>query len=418
LVGSAGIACDLCTLYICRGPSRTNQMRGAIFTTAALLCLLAVASWRAPKRAVELEGAAAGAGKVHRCGAKCEKAWQEHLAQVQKKLAAEHKKPTETPTVPLASVLAKAGGKTHELAVQPFHRKGEKNGKWSARVEINRARRAARTPSFVKAELLDIASGKRPRVTEQIRNQALVKSPPRHAAAPRAHVSGPQAKSRPLQRSRAARAVQAHRPASQAASRLKLAEAILAQGGKTTRVNLRGAAVKWGVSHPVGAQNKLYHAHLHHRLLRDKNFWRRIGYGNKHYHIPWKAARQLQRKDQETISRRSAPADSTLAYLHLPADRGNPVDRELTKLGVEPNHSFKSLRRPVDHTLDYLHLPASHGHPAPKAATGVSSSGARGSDRSAADELAFERAPESHKKVDITALDTIESYERFEPKGA
>ena len=51
--------------------------------------------------------------------------------------------------------------------------------------------------------------------------------------------------------------------------------------------------------------------------------------------------------------------------------------------------------------------------PAPKAAIGQ-----RGSGRSDIDELAFERAPESHKKVDMTALDTIKAFERFEPKGA
>ena len=144
--------------------------------------------------------------------------------------------------------------------------------------------------------------------------------------------------------------------------------------------------------------------------MRDKNFWHRIGYGSER-HEPWKAARQTQRQEHEAYSRRAAPVDRTLAYLHVAADVGDPVDNELTKLGVEPNNSFKSLRRPVDHTLDYLHLPADHGDP-------VISGGARGVSRGMHDELAFERVPESRGKVDMTALDTIKSFETYEPKDA
>jgi hypothetical protein len=60
----------------------------------------------------------------YRCDAKCEKAWTKHVKEVQARLAAEHKKPSAAPTVPLPAVHAKTPAVEHHAwlhGARPAH---------------------------------------------------------------------------------------------------------------------------------------------------------------------------------------------------------------------------------------------------------------------------------------------------------
>jgi len=236
------------------------------------------------------------------------------------------------------------------------------HSKWSARREIERSSRAARTPPAVKAQLIHLGqTGQVKEISVATKKKGVGR-----------HFSKENKKT-------------AHKFLDR--SSLKLAEAILGAGHR--RVSLRGAAVK---SQPAIPQ-AIHWSH-------NNNFWRRLGYGGERY-VPWKESRQVQRKEREAAARRGKHADHVLDYLHTPADGGNPVDRELAKLGIEgTQHSFAILRRPLDHTLDYLHV-------------------AKGDEQQAklgvaryyqADHFKdFLSVPEDRRKVRLKAVDTFQS---------
>ena len=84
--------------------------KASVAVAAAVLCGLALLVVQGMRlRRVELSMHAPvdppkNAFAHHACDEKCEAAWTAHVKKVQAKLAAEHKKPSASPTVPLATL--------------------------------------------------------------------------------------------------------------------------------------------------------------------------------------------------------------------------------------------------------------------------------------------------------------------------
>ena len=342
----------------------------------------------------------------YRCDVKCETAWTEHLKAVQAKLAAEHKKPAAPPTLPPRAREATVAGPSQALprsAVWPHVQKAQRSGLAAVR---------AKTPPAVHAR--PTRSAVWPHVQKTQRSGlAAVRARPPHAVHARPTPAVRQTKRKSVLRvvPRVRRAATAHK----SIDKLKFAEAILGAGNTRKRMSLRGAAVKWGASHPVGTENKMpaQLSHSPHPIFARRptpTFWHHL------LHVrhtePWKQGRQLRQKEIEHESRRARPVDHTLDYLHVPADRADPVKTELTKLGLVQNkHSFASMQKPVDHTLDYLHVPADSSDPVLEAASQLPGSKDPLKDHA----LDFMRVPSNDRKVDMEAVDTVKAFEQYEP---
>ena len=332
----------------------------------------------------------------YRCDAKCEKAWTKHVKEVQARLAAEHKKPSAAPTVPLSAVHARTPAVEHH-ARNPVSRSG---------LHGSRPAHSVRSGAVHTRPAHAARSGQPHRLN--VRGRWVLKGTQgRNALMPT-----------PL-------SVFQLRPAAgtgtTTADRLKVAEAILKKGSTRRRVSLEhlytqhslmGEDVKWGAAHPVGTENKLPPELAHSpRPIFDRRptqmFWRRLLHTKRHE--PWKQGRQLHKKELDAASRRGARVDHTLDYLHVPASREDPVKSELSKLGlVQDQHSFSSLQTPVDHTLDYLHVPSDSGDPVSEGVAQLSRTLLK--DHS----LDFMRVPSDERKVDIEAVDTIRAYSKLE----
>jgi hypothetical protein len=339
-------------------PSMTHHGAAALALAAA--CVLAVCMRQRAWDSVALMAMpptdpppstnAVSSSAHHRCDAKCEKAWTKHVKEVQARLAAEHKKPSAAPTVPLSAVHARTPAVEHH-----------------AQKPLSRSRLLGSSPAHaVRSGAVHTRPAHAARSGQPLRLNA-------HGRWVLKVTQGQNARKPAL---RSVKSYIERRPAgtgTTTADRLKVAEAILKKGSTRRRVSLEhlytqhsltGADAKWGAAHPVGTENKLPPelAHSPHPIFHRRPtqmFWRRLLHTKRHE--PWKQGRQLHKKELDAASRRGARVDHTLDYLHVPASREDPVKSELSKLGLVQDkdslHSFLALQTPVDHTLDYLHVP-------------------------------------------------------------
>lgn len=385
-------------------PTRARSLAVALVALCSLSIFIDKAVFTSR---VELVDASDGG----RCDAKCQAAWIEHLKVVNRKLAAEHKKLSFTPSVPPPLSLSSPLPFPKPLAAQ----------KWSAAAEIDKARAAARTPTAVKAQMIylgltgevkriKLASPKPAQLPHFVMRKRQVK--PHHLASRHKGIEWAPHKQPHLVKRQVTSKV--HTPA----DKVKVAESILDISSliKAPMMNPKGKNKRVALAKSVKVGGKKLHPVALKKWPHDPHYWQRLGYGFER-HQPWQTARKIQKQEQESSARSNARVDHTLDFMHVSGGRTSPVDSRLSKLGVEDNrHTFARLRTQVqDHTLDFMHVAADMGDPVTDELKKISGGKHPLQDHA----LDFLHGPKDTKhKVDIEAVDTVNSYEaNFEPKG-
>lgn len=361
-------------------PNAATRARSLAVALVALCSLAVVIDKAVYTTRVELAEASDGG----RCDDKCQVAWIQHLEVVKRKLAEEHKKPSLTPTKPLPH--AKATTPTQRLVTHK-----PRAQKWSAAAEIAKARAAAKTPSAVKAQMIHLGlTGEVKRIKIQsIKSLHFAQHSLHSAAHKQPHL---------VKRLMTAKVpLRHHMPADQA--KVKVAESILGMASLVEPMNPKAKNKRAALARSEKVGGKNFHSIALKKWPHDPHYWQRLGYGGSLYQ-PWQAAHQQQENERSHVR-----VDHTLDFMHISGGRANQDNR----------HTFASLRHRVrDHTLDYMHLPADHGDPETNELRKLSGGNQPLQDRA----WKYLHSPEDNKhKVDIEAVDTINSYEAFEPKG-
>ena len=343
-------------------------------------------------------------GGHHKCDVLCEAKWKQHLKLVQAKLAAEHKQPSAIPLIPLDRLVQMNKKPRVAIPQERNHAldfRGAKEVKFLSNPVHLHMKRSVRHGIKV--------TGAAPTHTRPAaKDGRLAKSMQVHQATDTSRITAMTADPNSRLYSR--------KPIDKV--KFDLAESILGLGvgdSAQQRTAHRVSTTK----HPLIAG----HGVMYMKWPKDNHFWQRLGYGHgqDNHVVAWKAGRafaKAEREKDETAARNNpALADHSLDYLPAPAGDGNPVQDELVKLVLVKKHSFDQMDRPVDHTLDYLHVPADVGDPAVNTVKSFSANAmaSRVRGHTLADHaLDYMRVGKDHRKIEMDAVKTVDSYEHME----